>query len=151
MKEVTHVFWQTIFFLSKHIKRHYENCVWEGDVCVLILFTSDPEPDHFWRFPLLCSTRWMVSCLDSLTKLVLTLFLHLFFQLHKELLCLTSKFPQYADSVCYIFKQDNSLPAILCALFNRITHSEDRARRCHPYQLCETFCDCYLQSTQCQH
>ena len=70
------------------------------DRCFFILVAFNPEPNHFWRPLLLCSTRWTVSCLDSLDKLVLKISFSCpgLIQQHKELpLCPTSKSHQHAD------------------------------------------------------
>jgi len=69
MKEQTCVCWQTLSSFLLNRLRHYK--VFCVCLCALILLTFHPGPNHFWRSPLLCSTRWTVSCLDSLTKLVL--------------------------------------------------------------------------------
>lgn len=90
-----------IFFLSEQVNRQYRLLSRGGDVC-LYSFDISSRTKPVLKVPLLCSTRWTVSCLDSLPKLALKIvffsFTLPFIEQHKALqLWPASKSHQYAD------------------------------------------------------
>lgn len=97
-------------------------------VCVCVCVLSHPGLEHFWRMPLLCSTSWTFSCLDSFIILQLRLFSlspSTFF---------SSAWPQHTQREQLILEQEDFLPAVqdwMCT--NRIRRGQDKMRWCQSF------------------